>query len=95
MKDDADRIVKAPENVKEAFGEFTNDCKTLNDFLADEFETWGGRDKFKIDWLIGLLGDCTEAMPANVSNALDLPRGATFAQGAERLHWMREHKRWP
>jgi len=42
-------------------------------------------DRRPVRWLVGRLWNCTDIMPGDICNDLDLAPGSTYAQGVRRI----------
>jgi len=82
----------APGHLREAFLDYLG--VGPNDF--DGFEGYPNRDtvvvgdeqeKKPLRWLLGQLWNCTDVMPSEACEVLNLVPGSTYAQGVRKVAW--------
>jgi len=61
------------------------------DYLDDLVSVGDYGDRRPVRWLVGRLWNCTDIMPGDICNDLDLAPGSTYAQGVRRLRWIAQH----
>ena len=89
----ASRGGHAPGHLREAFWtcmdngwEALLDSETISFFdrhFQREWDQWPLAKRRR--WLLGQLHNCTDVMPGNGCEELDLPMGSTYARGVRKL----------
>ncbi len=51
--------------------------------MQARWDRWDARERAR--WLLGQLWNCTDIMPSDLCQSLDLPPGSTYAQAVRRL----------
>jgi hypothetical protein len=85
--------VHYPGHLREAFevalaGYLYGGDSSLDGFFFDDStqQQWGDMDtRGRLWWVAGKLWHCTDIMPSNLCDDLDMPPGATYAQACRRI----------
>jgi len=82
-KFNASRGGHTPGHLREAFIDFVEEGEINTDSFDDPSQA-------ELSYVTGQLWNCTDVMPGDVCDYLDLPHGSTFARGARELRAQHE-----
>ena len=66
--------------LRETFLEYLDSETPAQEFRVED----NGKEK-SLDWLLGQLWPCTDILPGDYCEQMDLPRGSSYAQAVRQL----------
>ena len=79
-------VEQGTESTNADWRDDLSDPALVEDLLGFDSAGWSAMTNAqRATWLIGQLWICTATMPRPVCEALDLPQGSSYAQGARKL----------